>query len=291
MAVELAGMKIDAPYQLERTLDDRLQLLDYVLEDLGLAQAHGQLVKAFSNPVRRRPTWSELSSCGGALGLTSVARGVADADVLLLLGHDPVGWLGPDFMAAQWLLEGVDFGDFMKEGSGPMGDGKSFLPPGTAMGMAAGGGLAAALTAAAVGTGVVMPVLAPLLAGAVAGAVTSSRSRRTLDPGKPQDSPSRHFPSAPVRVALMCLAFGWAWTRIETTKTLALYAAFGDEDWLPPATTLADHFIEQADQLRMMAQRERELSGTSDLDRNAPLRTMVDSADSLRAVAGQYDSR
>ena len=55
MAVELAGMKIDAPYQLERTLNDRLQLLDYVLEDLGLAQAHGALVKAFSNPVSDVP--------------------------------------------------------------------------------------------------------------------------------------------------------------------------------------------------------------------------------------------
>lgn len=106
VAVELAGMVIDAPQRVEQTVTPRLELLDFVLEDLRLGQAHASLAHVFLEPIRERPSRRDLPACGGAIGLTSVVRGGADQDTLLLLGFDPAGWLGVDFIGGQWLLAG-----------------------------------------------------------------------------------------------------------------------------------------------------------------------------------------
>ena len=262
VAVELAGMVIDAPQRVEQTVTPRLELLDFVLEDLRLGQAHASLAHVFLEPIRERPSRRDLPACGGAIGLTSVVRGGADQDTLLLLGFDPAGWLGVDFIGGQWLLAGP-----LPESQNP---GEREVAARTMMPMAAAG--VGAAVAAAMGAGVVLPVLAGLVVGAAA-AAEGARDRAATDPSGKPDA---------IRIARLSLAFGWAWTRIEVTKALAIYAAFGDSaDWLPPPIAVADNLGEATTWLRATGRDHTARFGPDLLADNGPGAVLNDVAASL----------
>lgn len=284
VAVELATMKIDAPYETETDLKSRLDLMDFVLEDLGLSSAHASLRDAVARAVRKRPAWSELPPCGGPLGLTSMVRGALDLEQVLLIGHDPAGWLGADFAGGQWLLPPA--ADHRE--SGPSG----LFPPDARSRSATGGvvvatGIAVA-GAAAAGLGILLPVVTPLvIAGAVAMAQRPLKADQVLSGMQSEETPSPFI----VGAGELAVAFGWAWTRVETTKLLTLYSAFDEPaKGLPAPAHLAEYLKAQASQVWSAAERERELSGTVDLDRNAPLRNLVDVADSIDATATRLEA-
>lgn len=138
------------------------------------------------------------------------------------------------------------------------------------MPMAAAG--VGAAVAAAMGAGVVLPVLAGLVVGAAA-AAEGARDRAATDPSGKPDA---------IRIARLSLAFGWAWTRIEVTKALAIYAAFGDSaDWLPPPIAVADNLGEATTWLRATGRDHTARFGPDLLADNGPGAVLNDVAASL----------
>lgn len=155
----------------------------------------------------------------------------------------------------------------------------------TALGAAAGSrvGAGGGLIAGSVLMG---PVLGAVIGGAlggIAGGRAGAAHERGAEDGGWGDRPQRTLG--------LCEAFGRFWVRVETTKLLGLYRAYGSEGVadgkgsLPGRTVAVAYLQATATAAEAALKQESEESGTGDFDQNERLRELVDIRDSLVATA------
>lgn len=288
VAAEVVAMKLDAPVEVGVQRDKILGGFELLLEDMGEERAEAvadALTKASLNPVRSRPWWQHLTCTGGALGAAQ-AQAVQGGSLPLLLGHDPVGWFGFDFVAGRWLVQPAlsSQGRPIEEcEEGRMGGLVS--PTGRpALGVAAGSaGAGVGLIAGSVLMG---PVLGAVIGGALGG-IAGGRAGASQE----RDAEDAGWGDRPQQTLGLCEAFGRHWVRVETTKLLGLYQAYGSEGVADGRGSLPDRkvavaYLQATAEAAEAAWRlESEESGTGDLDENERLRELADIRDSLRATA------
>lgn len=290
VAAELAVMKLDAPLEVGVERRKVLDGFDLLLEDLGEERVEavvGALTKTSLSPVRPRPRWQELACVGGALG-TAQARAVEGASWALLLGHDPVGWFGFDFVAGRWLVQPA----LTAEGGSSEGAERGRLgglvsPMGrAALGGAMGGGRVGASVGLIAGSVLMGPVLGAVIGGALGG-VAGGLAGNAL--GRADTDVA--WGDRPQRTLGLCEAFGRHWVRVETTKLLGLYRAYGSEGvadgrgTLPGREVAGSYLRATAKAAESAKEREAEESRTREFNEVERLRELADIHDSLMATA------
>lgn len=300
---EIACMKLDAPYEMgvsKRAV--RLQRVDRIVADLRLPEdTSPNLNKAIEgfNAKRSRPLWQNLPSIGGSRGRMQIYASTADGwDMELLVGHDPVGWLGFEYAAGRWLLHGapgaipaVPEPDIASAGSKRMG-------AKTVGAVAAGGGAAMLLSGFSLG-----PVLGAATLVGLAAARRSARSRAAVpEPPRERVFVADSSGEPPLElderlnaelVADMAESLTRTWVRVEACKLVALYSilpnpAQGDpEAGLPPNDVAARYLTWVANVVRDRFMREVSESGTDDFDANDRLRQLADIRDTLIAASAR----
>lgn len=297
---EVACMKVDAPFEtgVNRDFSDRYDALTLIASDSGLEGADTAVTKSIKEFKGRRdwPTWQDMPCVGGGKGTVQALQAGAGRDLEILIGHDPVGWLGFDFAAGRWLLTGADRstakGEEPRDVHGP-----SF-------------GSAGLLAATAVGAAALLlplPGLGPVLGGAalagVAARAASKRSRHR-GPVAAEGSPPSDLPTPGetadeplARLTALAQAIGRHWVRVDACKLASLYACLphpgrGDADaGLPPARDAAEHLASLAATASRLASAEARESGTKNQSANYPYKTYVDISETLATASALIRSR
>jgi hypothetical protein len=263
---EVACMKIDSPFETGAHRDEqRLTHLDFIAIDLGLGAEVGEQVAKTVKAAHAKlslPLWQDLAPIGGSRGLLALRSLSADTVGLeVLVGADPVGWLGSQYAAGRWLLDGV---------------GRDSPSPSLSGGVISGADMASSLLTGAtavpwtaVGIGAVLgPVLGAAAAGVLTGAIAAAKSsqdiRAKLDDLRAriavEDEQTR-------RVAVAAEVFGRHWVTVEATKLLALYAISpaqpASDSPLPSVSAAASRCREVAVAVSRTLAEEEQASGTT----------------------------
>jgi transcriptional regulator with XRE-family HTH domain len=321
VAVEIAAMKLDAPFQINIDRKSVLEQLDYVLENLGdhydppaksieasiATTAGGFIAKTVGRPPRGldRPAWRDLACVGGARGVAQAMEADPQGGLRLLLGDDPVGWFGFEFIAGTWLVRPAVLIDAAKARSAelvshgqPEGESSPVPTP----------SLAPSNVAATVGLIAGSMLLGPVLGGVVGSVLGGLASGRAITwvasrPLKfeeiikaeraPEISPNPAIPDMRLYENTLDLAeaFGRHWVRLELTKVVTFYRAFpeialhGDiAAKLPNKNSAGQYLRELAHLAHVRLDQEREASGTYE-DENDRLRELTDICDALAIAA------
>jgi transcriptional regulator with XRE-family HTH domain len=295
--VELAGMKLDAPYETGFSRSRRLEFLDFSIADLRLpAATHTPLVEAFAMfpQPRDRPLWQELHAVGGALGVAQAGNPESEVDLRLLIGDDPAGWFGFEYAAGAWLVRSVHPG---AAAMSPGHDGVRLMALQSPIGL--GGEWASDRAATGILSSLALgPILGSAIGaalGAIAGAIASDRRTHKptrSQPAAPHLPPDKAtIPHEPERItATLAEALGRHWVRAETSKLVAAYRAFpatavGDENpMLPPVAVAREHLTATAKLLGDWWKVESETSGTTSPGANERLRELADIKATLLAA-------
>ncbi len=289
--IEIALMKLDAPYETNFDKGKRLELLDLVVDDLNLpASAHKRLQEAVDSFPRSRPWWQHLQPVGGPFGVVQAELADDDRGLRFVLADDPVGWLGFDYAAGSWLVRWCDDDANEQANSGePLRGGYRFAPWGAVGVLAPRAGMTAGATVA--GAAALGPVLGAALGAAAVGFATRSLIKKGAGQARREPSSAGSTSAAAVLTSTMCEAFGRHWVRVEATKLAALYRTFpdltkGDADaHLPSSTTASKHLLASVEVTGKRWEEEAEASGTKSHDKNERLRELADIADTLQAAA------
>ena len=171
---EVACMKIDAPFETGAHRDaKRLTHLDFIALDLGLGAEVGERVALTvleANVRLSLPLWQELPPIGGSRGLLALrSLGTDTVGLEVLVGADPVGWLGAPYAAGRWLLEGADDGG--GAASAPVSGVDQAWGPAVVVGAVPG-------TAMMIGA-VLGPIVGAAAAGLLTGAALTRAANRT----------------------------------------------------------------------------------------------------------------
>jgi transcriptional regulator with XRE-family HTH domain len=325
VAVEVAAMKLDAPFQINVARESVLEQLDYVLENLGdhydppakpiyasiATTAGGSIAKTVGGPPRGldRPNWRDLACVGGARGVAQAMEADPHGGLRLLLGDDPVGWFGFDFIAGTWLVRPAFLIDAAHAHSVELVHHRepevepqpaptpSLAPPHVPVTV---GLIAGSLLLGPVLGGVVSAALGGLPVGQV---ITGFAARQT-NPDNPEksshseggtpDSPSLAMPNMHLYGNTLDLAeaFGRHWVRLELTKVLAFYLAFpeialhGDAAAKLPTKNSALQYLRELARLSdSRLHQEVEASGTPENAENERIRELTDIRDALAIAA------
>jgi transcriptional regulator with XRE-family HTH domain len=313
--IEVAGMRLDAPAHIRPSVDgdtwrERLEVLDRLAEDLF---AEGELETAGTSPSaladrlkaafrakigKSAPNWLALRPTGGGQGAAQALLADPSGDAAVLLGFDPFGWMGLEYLAGRWLLPGAD---------------RQWLPDHRDLEEVVGkirtraaqesiGGI----TGVAVGSAFLGPVLGSLVGAAVAGLFTSNDASQTIESARDDaatdessgslSDDERLFAATVARAEADTTAriwggFGRVRGEFEVMKINALYAAY--PDWaangntaadIPTAKVAAQHLGLVADAFGNMIDDEVKAGGTEDSAKNIQLRRLSDMQKTARAA-------
>ena len=293
VAVEVGGMKIDAPYETDFGKRHRLASLDNVVADLDLPfEQSADLQDALSKFPRERPHWQDLRPVGGAVGVLQASLGSDSHDLRLLAGDDPAGWLGFDFVAGTWLVRWATRHDATDRIHGKAADAPASWWDGLDSATTPGGaGPAAMIPAAFALGGPIGLAIGVAAAGALAGRAAAKRSAdraATEASAAEDDTAPAALPGAKL-TATIAEALGRHWVRVESAKLCALYRvsrtrASEVPDGLPDADAARGHLQATCDVVRERYRAEAAASGTESHDRNERLRELADIGDSLKAA-------
>ncbi len=304
-------MKLDAPYETGFDKSQRLELIDFLVEDLALpASAYDSVRSAFTSFPRDRPLWQQLAPVGGTVGALQATLASEDYDVRLLLGDDPVGWLGLDYIAGTWLVRwapAIKRSAAAKEQNHDAESLERFFDRMMLLASATGAVRRAGVTSGAVrragmATGVSaagLTALSPVLGGAVgiamatAAARQMARKRAATKSGASETAgvSQEDGVTAAELTATIAESMGRHWVRVEASKVVALYRTFpphsgGDKDvGLPSLASARAHLLTAVGTLEEWHGREVAASGTKSHDRNERLRELADIRDTLVATA------
>lgn len=277
---EVACMKIDAPFETGAHRDKmRLTHLDFIAHDLGFGAEVGESVGRSVLAAHAKltlPLWQDLPPIGGSRGVLALRSLAGDNEALeVLVGSDPVGWLGSAYAAGRWLIDGAD--DGAEPVSAPITGVDQAWGPAASVGAAAG-------TAMALGAvlGPVVGAAAGALVGGAAGLRAARRAELRVDAmlaGMAEASPQIR------RIAVIAESFGRHWVTVEACKLLALYEAmrYVDEPApLPSAQLAAAHCYAIAETVRGSVTAEEEASGTTSGTANERLKELRQIQETLR---------
>lgn len=272
--VELAGMKIDAPFDCRLSRAHQKDLLERIAIDLELTEADDAVRRGFACLKRSWPDWRDLKSTGGPLGLITSLRSEESDSLRILLGDDPSGWLGYHFATGAWLVREADSNTETQEttvGEGSLPPRPSQLLTATGLGVVAG------------------PAIGSVLGMALMATTARAQARRRTAAPK---GASADLPPGVATTARIAMALGRHWVRVDAHKLAALYVASADtfleanvDAALPSRQVAYAHIAALHKHFGSLAEEEAKASGTRTKEHNEPLWEMLDIRDTLKVLA------